>query len=68
MKMSESSRGKDKKPYVNNNAKTEVCKQLAKILYGSEEKIIKIDCSELQNESDVTKLIGSSAGYVGARM
>ena len=38
MKMSESSRGKDKKPYVNNNAKTEVCKQLAKILYGSEEK------------------------------
>ena len=45
--------------------KTEVCKQLAKTLYGSEEKIIKIDCSELQNESDVTKLIGSSAGYVG---
>ena len=32
MKMSESSRGKDKKPYVNNNAKSAMAKSMAKKL------------------------------------
>lgn len=55
----------DKKPYVNNNPKTELCKQLAEKVYGSEKKLIKIDCSELSMEHDVSKLVGSSAGFVG---
>lgn len=45
--------------------KTELCKALADIQFGSAENIIRIDCSEFAESMAVTKLIGSAPGYVG---
>ena len=45
--------------------KTEACKIIAKNYFGSEENLIKVNCGEFGNETDATKLTGSSAGYVG---
>lgn len=45
--------------------KTEACKIIAKNYFGSEENLIKVNCGEYGNETDATKLTGSSAGYVG---
>ena len=45
--------------------KTELCKALADIQFGSAENIIRIDCSEFTESMAVTKLIGSAPGYVG---
>ncbi len=45
--------------------KTELCKALADIQFGSAENIIRIDCSEFAESISVTKLIGSAPGYVG---
>lgn len=38
--------------------KTETAKALADIYFGSEEKIIRLDMSEFQNTSDISRLIG----------
>ena len=45
--------------------KTELCKALADIQFGSAENIIRIDCSEFSEQIAVSKLIGSAPGYVG---
>lgn len=45
--------------------KTELAKQLAKYLFESEDSLIRLDMSEFMEKIDITKLIGSSAGYVG---
>ncbi len=45
--------------------KTETAKQIAKYYFGSENKYIKLDMSEYNEASCVTKLIGSPPGYVG---
>ena len=45
--------------------KTELCKALADIQFGSAENIIRIDCSEFAESMAVSKLIGSAPGYVG---
>ncbi len=45
--------------------KTEMAKQLAKYMFDSEDALIRLDMSEFMEKIDVTKLIGSSAGYVG---
>ena len=45
--------------------KTETAKQIAKNYFGSDEKFIKLDMSEYNEASCVTKLIGSPPGYVG---
>lgn len=45
--------------------KTESAKIIAKHFFGSEKNLIKVNMSEFSTESDVTKLTGSSAGYVG---
>ena len=45
--------------------KTELCKALADLQFGSAENIIRIDCSEFAESMAVTKLIGSAPGYVG---
>lgn len=45
--------------------KTELAKQIAKIYFGSESKLIKIDMSDYPEKHDISKLIGASAGYVG---
>lgn len=45
--------------------KTELAKQLAIQLFGSEKHLIRLDMSEYQDEMAVNKLIGSAPGYVG---
>jgi ATP-dependent Clp protease ATP-binding subunit ClpC len=45
--------------------KTEFAKQLAKVLYGSEDKLKRIDMSEFMSEYEVTRLTGAPPGLVG---
>ena len=45
--------------------KTELCKALAELLFGDENKLIRIDMSEYMDRHEVSKLIGSPPGYVG---
>lgn len=45
--------------------KTELAKQLALDMFGSKENIIRLDMSEYSDLTAVSKLIGTSAGYVG---
>lgn len=45
--------------------KTELGKNIAKFLNGTEKSLIKIDMSEYMEEASVSKLIGSAPGYVG---
>lgn len=45
--------------------KTELAKQLAIQLFGSEDHLIRLDMSEYQDQMAVNKLIGSAPGYVG---
>lgn len=45
--------------------KTELAKQLALDMFGNENAIIRLDMSEYADSTAVSKLIGTSAGYVG---
>ena len=45
--------------------KTELAKQLAKEIFGSDENLIRVDMSEYQEKHSVSRLIGSPPGYVG---
>ncbi|WDF82110.1 ATP-dependent Clp protease ATP-binding subunit [Lacticaseibacillus pabuli] len=45
--------------------KTELAKQLALDLFGSKDAIIRLDMSEYADRTAVSKLIGTTAGYVG---
>ncbi len=45
--------------------KTELCRALAEALFGDENKMIRVDMSELMEKHSVSKLIGSPPGYVG---
>ncbi|KRL82522.1 ATP-dependent Clp protease, ATP-binding subunit [Lactobacillus ultunensis DSM 16047] len=45
--------------------KTELAKQLAKQMFGSENAMIRFDMSEYMEQYSVSKLIGSAPGYVG---
>jgi hypothetical protein len=45
--------------------KTFLSKILADELCGSEQNLIRIDCSEYSQSHEVSKLLGTSAGYVG---
>lgn len=45
--------------------KTLLAKTLAKELFGSEKRMVRLDMSEYSDKTSVNKLIGSSAGYVG---
>ncbi|MDP2812275.1 MAG: ATP-dependent Clp protease ATP-binding subunit [bacterium] len=45
--------------------KTEMSKQLANIVFGDERNLIRIDMSEFSEKFNISKLIGSPAGYVG---
>ncbi len=45
--------------------KTELCRALAEVLFGDENKMIRVDMSELMEKHSVSKLIGSPPGYVG---
>ncbi len=45
--------------------KTELCRALAEVMFGSESKMIRVDMSEFMEKHSVSKLIGSPPGYVG---
>jgi ATP-dependent Clp protease ATP-binding subunit ClpC len=45
--------------------KTELAKTLAKVLFGDEDKLIRIDMSEYMERISTSRLIGTSPGYVG---
>ncbi|WP_159543827.1 AAA family ATPase [Streptococcus halichoeri] len=45
--------------------KTELAKQLAVDMFGSKDAIIRLDMSEYSDRTAVSKLIGTTAGYVG---
>lgn len=47
------------------SGKTYLCKTLAKEFFGSEEALIKFDMSEFGEKHEITKLLGSTASYVG---
>ena len=45
--------------------KTEVAKQLAEIVFGSKDALIRIDMSEYMEKFNVSRLVGAPPGYVG---
>lgn len=46
--------------------KTELARQLADAMYGSRENMIYINMSEYSNDSALTRITGSSDGYIGS--
>jgi ATP-dependent Clp protease ATP-binding subunit ClpE len=48
--------------------KTETAKALAKIYYGSEKQMIRLDMVEFQNPEDIDKLIGNKEGTILGRL
>ncbi len=47
--------------------KTETAKQLANFVFGGKHNLLRIDMSEFSESFNISKLIGSPAGYVGYR-
>ena len=45
--------------------KTELCKALAEVLFGSEQALLRFDMSEYMERHSISRLIGSPPGYVG---
>lgn len=45
--------------------KTHLAKELAKHMFGSEDSLIRVDMSEYKERHSVSKMIGTTAGYVG---
>ena len=45
--------------------KTELCKALAQVMFGSENDMIRLDMSEYMEKHTVSRLVGSPPGYVG---
>ena len=45
--------------------KTELCKALADVMFGSADSMIRVDMSEYMEKHSVSKMIGSPPGYVG---
>ena len=45
--------------------KTELCKAVAAVVFGSEENLIRLDMSEYMEKHTVSRMIGSPPGYVG---
>ncbi|MBR5486340.1 MAG: ATP-dependent Clp protease ATP-binding subunit, partial [Oscillospiraceae bacterium] len=45
--------------------KTQLCKALAKQMFGTEDSMIRLDMSEYMERHTVSKIIGSPPGYVG---
>ena len=45
--------------------KTELCRALAKEVYGSKEAMIRLDMTEYMEKQSVSRLIGAPPGYVG---
>ncbi len=45
--------------------KTELARALAQTLFGSQERLVRIDMSEFQDRHTVSRLVGAPPGYVG---
>ena len=45
--------------------KTELCKTLSRVMFGSENMMIRLDMSEYMEKHTVSRLVGSPPGYVG---
>jgi len=45
--------------------KTELCKALARAVYGSESALIRLDMSEYMEKHTVSRLLGAPPGYIG---
>lgn len=67
-----SSKSNDRKPKAvfflagpTGTGKTEMCRQLAKILFGSEDKMIRFDMSEFREAHNESRLFGAPPGYIG---
>lgn len=45
--------------------KTQLAKTLAKFIFGKEEALLRVDMSDYNESSSVTRLVGSAPGYVG---
>ena len=45
--------------------KTELCRALAEVIFGSREAMIRLDMSEYMEKHTVSRLVGSPPGYVG---
>jgi len=45
--------------------KTYLAKQLAREMFGSEDSLIRVDMSEYQEKHSISKMLGTTAGYVG---
>lgn len=45
--------------------KTEVCRALAEVLFGSENGLIRLDMSEYMERHAVSRMIGAPPGYIG---
>ena len=45
--------------------KTLICKEIAKQFFGGEKSLIRVDMGEYQNLGDKSKLLGTSAGFIG---
>ena len=45
--------------------KTEICKQIAETIFGSEDRIVRFDMSEYGQQESDQKLFGAPPGYVG---
>jgi len=45
--------------------KSQIGRSLARIIHGSEDAVVAINCTEFQNPHDVAKLVGAPPGYVG---
>ncbi|MFE0451838.1 ATP-dependent Clp protease ATP-binding subunit [Streptomyces sp. NPDC058914] len=45
--------------------KTELARALSEVLFGSEERMVRLDMSEYQERHTVSRLVGAPPGYVG---
>lgn len=50
---------------LSGSGKTELAKKLAGFLFNDEQAMIRIDCSELMEKHSVSKLLGTTSGYIG---
>ncbi|MCR6108563.1 ATP-dependent Clp protease ATP-binding subunit [Salipaludibacillus agaradhaerens] len=46
--------------------KTEIAKQITEAVFGAKERMVYINMSEFSNPASMTRIIGSSAGYIGS--
>ncbi len=45
--------------------KTQLCRELARALFGSEERLLRLDMSEYTDKHTAARLVGAPPGYVG---